>query len=204
MTARDKKSSKVVLDALKTRGLCFDAHIFLDSAPLLDDDLNLVQDEMGDAILAELRPDKFKQSMTWCITCWMMTGEIAYPDFTSITMSLPLSHVDEIEVFEDNVDNINAIRAIAEKIDCLFSPHKITVLNEQWRGAGDPPLPGDYNKGAPKKRKAPKDATYGSEPDMLDKPGVIVEPDVRKKISDYFKTMRLRETIKQAIKEIDD
>jgi len=74
-------------------------------------------------------------------------------------------------------------------------------INE-WRTSGDPPLPGEFNKGAPKKRKAPYDATYGNEPDLLDRPGVIVEPDVRKKISNYFKDMKLREMIREYIKEI--
>lgn len=202
MTARDKRSASIILAALKTRDLLFDAHIFLDDAPLLDDDLNLVQDEMGDAILEPLRPNLFKQSMTWCIACWMMTGEIPYKKFTGISRVLPLSHVDEIEVFEDNEENIEAIRAVADKIGCLFKSHRIEMLSEQWRGGGDPPLPGDYNKGAPKKRTPPRDATYGSEPDMLDRPGVIVEPDVRKKISDYFKKMRLREAILQMIQDV--
>jgi len=45
------------------------------------------------------------------------------------------------------------------------------------------------------------DSTYGQEPDLLDQPGVIVEPDVRKKIADYFKKMLLREIIQMMIKE---
>lgn len=73
-------------------------------------------------------------------------------------------------------------------------------INE-WRTLGDPALPGEFNKGGPKKRAAPHDNTYGNEPDLLDKPGVIVEPDVRKKISNYFKDMKLRETIRAYIKE---
>jgi len=71
----------------------------------------------------------------------------------------------------------------------------------EWRTSGMAPLPGDFNRGAPKKRKAPHDATYGSEPDMLDRPGVIVEPDVRKKISDYFTKMKLREFIRDFLKD---
>lgn len=31
---------------------------------------------------------------------------------------------------------------------------------------------------------------------MLDEPGTIVEPDVREKISKYFKTMKLREWVR--------
>lgn len=70
----------------------------------------------------------------------------------------------------------------------------------EWRTAGQNPLPGDYNKGAPQKKKTPRDATYGSEPDLLDKPGVIVEPDVRKKISNYFTKMKLREIIREILR----
>lgn len=78
----------------------------------------------------------------------------------------------------------------------------LTRSLKEWRAAGDAPLPGNFNKGAPKKKKAPYDATYGREPDLLDKPGVIVEPIVRKKISDYFTKMKLREMIRSYIKEI--
>ena len=76
----------------------------------------------------------------------------------------------------------------------------LTRSLKEWRTVGDSPLPGNFNKGAPKKKSAPRDATYGNEPDMLDRPGVIVEPDVRKKISDYFSKMKLREFIGEAIK----
>jgi len=54
-----------------------------------------------------------------------------------------------------------------------------------------------------KKSQVKNDPTYGSEPDMLDQPGVIVEPDVRKKIADYFKKMMLRETIRSILYEIE-
>jgi hypothetical protein len=72
----------------------------------------------------------------------------------------------------------------------------VTQSLKEWRTVGDSPLPGNFNKGAPKKKSAPHDRTYGNEPDLLDKPGVIVEPDVRKKISDYFGKMKLREFIR--------
>ena len=75
----------------------------------------------------------------------------------------------------------------------------VTQSLKEWRTIGDAPLPGNFNKGAPKKRRAPHDRTYGNEPDLLDKPGVIVEPDVRKKISDYFGKMKLREFIREII-----
>lgn len=48
----------------------------------------------------------------------------------------------------------------------------------------------------------PYDSTYGNEPDLLDKPGVIVEPVVRKKVAAYLKKMFLREII-QLIIEAD-
>ena len=70
-----------------------------------------------------------------------------------------------------------------------------------WRKPGDPSLPG-LRRDSPKSRtRAPKDSTYGSEPDMLDQPGTIVEPDVREKISKYFRSMRLREWIREIILE---
>jgi len=77
----------------------------------------------------------------------------------------------------------------------------VTKSLKEWREAGDSPLPSGFNKGAPKKKKAPYDATYGNEPDLLDKPGVIVEPGVRKKISNYFTKMKLREFIRDCLKE---
>jgi len=36
---------------------------------------------------------------------------------------------------------------------------------------------------------------------MLDEPGTIVEPDVREKISKYFKTMKLREWVRLILRE---
>jgi len=35
----------------------------------------------------------------------------------------------------------------------------------------------------------------------LDHPGTIVEPDVRKKISKYFRSMKLREWIREVLME---
>lgn len=67
-----------------------------------------------------------------------------------------------------------------------------------WRHAGDPPLPGGIKRG-PKRRRPPADPTYGSEPDLLDKAGVIVEPDVRRKIASYYDDMLLREVIKRIL-----
>jgi hypothetical protein len=54
------------------------------------------------------------------------------------------------------------------------------------------------------KTKAPHDPTYGNEPDMLDKRGLIVEPDVRLKIAKYFKKMKMREMIEQIVDEMLD
>lgn len=74
-------------------------------------------------------------------------------------------------------------------------------MNE-WRTAGDPPIPTRRTaRGA--RTRPPRDATYGSEPDLLDKAGTIVEPDVRLKISRYFKDMHLRESeIRDLVREI--
>lgn len=68
-----------------------------------------------------------------------------------------------------------------------------------WRKPGDPATPGHSGKAPKAKTKAPRDVTYGSQSDMLDEPGTIVEPDVREKISKYFKTMGLREWIREII-----
>jgi hypothetical protein len=71
-----------------------------------------------------------------------------------------------------------------------------------WRTSGDPPA-GKHKLSEPKtKTKAPCDPTYGSEPDMLDHPGLIVEPDVRRKIAKYFKAMKLREMIESVLDEM--
>ena len=61
-----------------------------------------------------------------------------------------------------------------------------------WRRQGDPPAPGLGSLAGPKRRKAPRDPTYGDEPDLLDKPGLIVEPDVRRVIAAYMRDMGLR------------
>lgn len=71
-----------------------------------------------------------------------------------------------------------------------------------WRTSGDPPA-GRHKLSEPRaKTKAPRDPTYGSEPDMLDRPGLIVEPDVRRKIAKYFKAMKLREMIESILDEM--
>ena len=64
-----------------------------------------------------------------------------------------------------------------------------------WRSQGDRALPGLRTSEPRAKTKAPHDPTYGNQDDMLSEPGVIVEPDVRRKIASYFKKMKLRETI---------
>lgn len=64
-----------------------------------------------------------------------------------------------------------------------------------WRSQGDPALPNLRTAEPSARTRAPKDPTYGSQDDMLSKPGVIVEPDVRRKIAKYFKKMKLREVI---------
>jgi hypothetical protein len=38
---------------------------------------------------------------------------------------------------------------------------------------------------------------------MLDEPGLMVEPDVRRKIASYFKKMKLREMIEQILDEMN-
>ena len=72
-----------------------------------------------------------------------------------------------------------------------------------WRKPGDPAVPGYRSREPRAKTRAPHDITYGNEPDMLDEPGIIVEPDVRRKIAKYFKTMKLREMIEQILDEMD-
>jgi hypothetical protein len=72
-----------------------------------------------------------------------------------------------------------------------------------WRTSGDPPA-GKHKISEPRaKTRAPHDPTYGSEPDMLDRPGLMVEPDVRRKIAKYFKTMKLREMVEEILDEMN-
>lgn len=78
-------------------------------------------------------------------------------------------------------------------IGCLLV---VIGVEMSWRKAGDPATPG-HSGAAPKaKTKAPHDPSYASVDDMLDKPGTIVEPEVREKISKYFKIMKLREWVR--------
>jgi len=61
-----------------------------------------------------------------------------------------------------------------------------------WRRQGDPPAPGLGSLKGPRRGRPPRDPTYGEEPDLLDKPGLIVEPDVRRVIAAYMRDMGLR------------
>jgi hypothetical protein len=70
-----------------------------------------------------------------------------------------------------------------------------------WRTAGDPATPGHSGLAPKAKTRAPHDRTYGAQDDMLDEPGTIVEPDMREKISQYFKTMKLREWVRLILRE---
>ena len=65
-------------------------------------------------------------------------------------------------------------------------------MRSAWRKQGDPPAPGLGSLKGPKRGKPPHDATYGEQPDLLDKPGLIVEPEVRKVIAAYMDHMGLR------------
>ncbi len=71
-----------------------------------------------------------------------------------------------------------------------------------WRKSGDSAFPGHKMREPRAKTRSPRDPTYGSEPDMLDEPGLIVEPDVRRKIAKYFKQMKMREMIEGIVDEI--
>lgn len=68
-----------------------------------------------------------------------------------------------------------------------------------WRKPGDSATPGHSGRAPKAKTRAPHDPIYGSQDDMLDRSGTIVEPEVREKISKYFKTMGLREWIREII-----
>jgi hypothetical protein len=61
-----------------------------------------------------------------------------------------------------------------------------------WRKQGDPPAPGLGSLKGPKRSRPKRDPTYGREPDLLDKEGLIVEPDVRRVIAAYMRDMGLR------------
>lgn len=71
-----------------------------------------------------------------------------------------------------------------------------------WRTSGDAATPGRSGRAPSAKTKAPHDLTYGAESEMLDEPGTIVEPEVREKVSDYLKTMGLRECIRFILKNV--
>ncbi len=72
-----------------------------------------------------------------------------------------------------------------------------------WRTSGDSASKG-HNLAEPRaKTRAPHDPTYGSQPDMLDQPGIMVEPDVRRKIAHYFKKMKLREMVEEVLDELN-
>ncbi len=68
-----------------------------------------------------------------------------------------------------------------------------------WRRAGDPALPGIKQPKVRSRKSNVHDPTYGGNSDMLDMPGTIVEPDVRQKISDYFRKMKLRESMLRSL-----
>lgn len=78
----------------------------------------------------------------------------------------------------------------------------IVTSMRRWRSQKDPATPGFKLREPRAKTKAPHDVTYGNEPDMLDEPGLIVEPDVRRKIAKYFKQMKMREMIEKIIDEM--
>lgn len=71
-----------------------------------------------------------------------------------------------------------------------------------WRTSGDSAVPGHRAVEPRARTRAPHDPTYGAETDMLDRPGLIVEPDVRRKIAKYFKKMRMREMIEEIVDSI--
>jgi len=76
---------------------------------------------------------------------------------------------------------------------------EIVKRMKRWRTQGDPAAPGFKTREPRAKTKAPHDPTYGAQSDMLDEPGLMVEPDVRRKIASYFKKMKLREMIEQEL-----
>ena len=71
-----------------------------------------------------------------------------------------------------------------------------------WRTQNDPAASSHKLDKPRAKTRPPHDPTYGSEPDMLDAPGLIVEPDVRQKIAKYFRKMKLREMIEEILDEM--
>jgi len=79
----------------------------------------------------------------------------------------------------------------------------IVRVMRRWRTQGDPATPGFKLREPRAKTRAPHDPTYGSQSDMLDEPGLMVEPDVRRKIASYFKKMKLREMVEQILDEMN-
>lgn len=204
MTARGPGAREAVMQVLEEKGLMFNEHIFKKE---------MVIPETGET--RYLRAPEFKaRETTELISRLGDTLELvevfedSEENIESIGSVIPegVQYVPHLEMTRRAV---REARKQAHKRDAalvakarkqFYADLETRQINE-WRTSGDPPLPGEFNKGAPKKKKAPHDATYGSEPDLLDKPGVIVEPDVRKKISDYFTKMKLREFIRDCLKE---
>lgn len=205
MTARGGGAKEALMQLLNEKGVRFNEHIF--------------KREMLDPETGETRylnaPEFKARETTGLINQIGESLEVVEvfedneENIAAIGRVVP-PNVEYIPHLEESRREVRAARKVAHKKAAalvakarktFYEDLKAQQINE-WRTAGYPPLPGAFNKGAPKKKKAPHDATYGSEPDMLDKPGVIVEPDVRKKISDYFTKMKLREFIRDCLKEI--
>jgi len=205
MTARGPGARDAVMQVLEEKGLMFNEHIFKKE---------MVIPETGET--RYLRAPEFKARETTELInrlgdtlTLVEVFEDREENIESIGSVIPegVQYVPHLEmtrraVREARKQEHKRDAALVAKARKQFYADLETRQINEWRTSGDPPLPGAFNKGAPKKKKAPHDATYGSEPDLLDKPGVIVEPDVRKKISDYFTKMKLREFIRDWLKEI--
>jgi len=205
MTARGPGARDAVMQVLEEKGLMFNEHIFKKE---------MVIPETGET--RYLRAPEFKARETTELInrlgdtlTLVEVFEDSEENIESIGSVIPegVQYVPHLEmtrraVREARKQEHKRDAALVAKARKQFYADLETRQINEWRTSGDPPLPGAFNKGAPKKKKAPHDATYGSEPDLLDKPGVIVEPDVRKKISDYFTKMKLREFIRDWLKEI--
>jgi len=205
MTARGRGSRGALLQLLEEKGLMFNEYIFkremtdpntgetryLEAPEFKARETTALINQLGDELeLVEVFEDSEDNIES--------IGHVV-PDGVEYVPHLETSRKADRAARKQAHKRAAALVSKARK--AFYEDIKSPSINE-WRTSGAPPLPGAFNKGAPKKKKAPHDSTYGSEPDMLDKPGVIVEPDVRKKISDYFTKMKLREFIRDWLKEI--
>lgn len=209
MTARNANAKEMVVDLLSSgAGLTFDEAVFK---------TNDIDPETGKYVSEEPAAWKARTTLAFIRSEPSITRVDVYEDSEENLRAIS-AVIPEGVTYEPHLESTRRAARLSRKathkaaLDSMNRQRKefysrlgINISTAQrvlkeFRSAGDPPLPGRFNKGAPAPKRPPRDATYGSEPDLLDRPGVIVEPDVRKKISNYFTQMKLREMIRELLK----